>query len=254
MTKTTTLLFSVTLRHLTADGKRAAADLPPANLHHVSPSQLHTLLRAVNAIAPMVALPAEPEIRISGPTGDFVVRVKEEQLHLVSWSSAHKGGAVSPAEIMVAVSGEEPAETVSRGAPAVPRRAADKLSLVALGLAILLVNCFTVWVVTRPPRTLAAKAKLLPPEPAERLLAQVAGAYETGKSSGDRRLEIRRDASVQRVKLGPGGAVKDQQTFTVQPAEANGKRVLVTSRKSLITVKDNVSVVLYGDTYTRVMN
>lgn len=254
MTKNSPLLFSVTLRHLTADGKRAAADLPPAQLHYVSPDQLHTVLRAVNAIAAMVKPPAEPEVRITGPTGDFVVRVKDGQLHLVSWSSAHRGGAATPAEIVAAVTTEEAEETRVPTATVMPGRAREKMTLVALGLAILLVNCFTVWVVTRPPRTLAAKAKLLPPEPAERLLAEVAGAYETGKSPGDRRLEIRRDASVQRVKLGSSGAIKDQQTFTVQPAEANGKRVLVTSRKSLITVKDNVSVVLYGDTYTRVMN
>lgn len=258
MTKTaTTLLFSVTLRHLTADGRKAASDLPSAQLHYVAPDQLHSLLRSVDAIAAMVTFPAEPEVRITGPTGDFVVRVKDGQLHLVSWSSAHKGGTATPAEIMAAVTAQEvdePATPARRAAPAGKKGIGDKLALVALGLAIVLVNSFTIWILTRPPRSVAGKYRLLPAEPAERLLAEVAGSYETGKAAGDRRLEIRRDASAQRVKLGNDGTIKDQQSFTVLPAESAGKKALVTSRKSLITVKDNLSVILYGDTYTRVTN
>src|SRR3990172_1565761 len=103
MTKNATLLFSVTLRHLTTDGRKAAADLPPVQLHYVAPEQLHALLRSVDAIAAMTAFPAEPEVRINGPTGEFVVRIKDGQLHLVSWSSAHKGGPATPAQIMAAV-------------------------------------------------------------------------------------------------------------------------------------------------------
>lgn len=247
--------FSISLRHLSNDGKFAAANLTPAVLHDVAPEQLHALLRAASAIAGMVKYPVEPEIRIAGPAGNFVVRLMDGELHLVSWSSAHKGGPATPSAVMAAVLGDTP-EVLPETRPktAGQRQSGDKLSLVALGLAIVLVNCFTVWVLTRPTRTMAAKARLLAPEPAERVLAEVAGAYETGKSAGDRRLLIRRDGSVQRVKLGPDGSLKDQQAFTVQPADAEGKRVLVTSRKSLVTVRDSLSLVLYGDVYTRVLN
>ncbi len=48
--------------------------------------------------------------------------------------------------------------------------------------------------------------------------------------------------------------MKDVQTFEVKPVEAGGNVALLTSRKSLIKVKDNVSVVLYGDTSTRMQN
>lgn len=261
MSKTAALLFTVTMRHLAADGRKAAVDLPPVQLHYIAVNQLQMLLRAVEGIAAMVTYPAEPEIRISGPTGEYVVRVKDGQLHLVSWSSAHKGGPASPAEIIAAVTAadaDEPVTPTRRDAPAAAKRpvaksaAREKLTMAALVVAIILVNSFTIWILTRPPRSVAGKYQLLPPEPAERLLAEVAGAYETGKGDGDRRLEIRRDASAQRWKFGPGGTVKDQQVFTVQAAETAGKKALVTSRKSLITVKDSRSIVLFGDTYTRV--
>lgn len=261
MSRPPTLLFTLNLRHLTADGKRAAADLPPVQLHYIAASQLQSLLRSVEGIAGMIAYPAEPEIRISGPTGEFVVRVKDGQLHLVSWSSAHKGGTATTAEIIAAVTEQEPEKptaTRHESRPPLkpmkrpPSAAREKMTMIALALAIVLVNSFTIWILTRPPRSVVGKVRLLAPESAERLLADVAGAYETGKGDGDRRLDIRRDGSAQRTKFGAAGTVKDMQNFTVQGAESAGKRVLLTSRKSLITVKDSLSVVMFGDTYTRV--
>ncbi len=257
MTRPDTLLFSVSLRHLTADGKKCGLEFPAAQLRHVSVSQLETLLLAVDEIAPSVAPPAEPEVRISGATGDFVVRINAGQLHMVTWSSHHKVGAATPTQIVAAITGEEASEALrSKGSAGQPKSKGGRetLTLVALGLAILLVNSFTVWILTRPPRGFLPKYRLLAPEQAQRVLADVAGVYETGRGPGDRRLEVGRNASAQRIKLGPGGSVKDIQSFAVQAAEAEGNKALITSRKSLITIKDGISVVLYGDTYTRVTN
>lgn len=256
------MLFTVTLRHLSADGKNVGADIPNSQLYHVSPKQLHTLLKGLGDNAPSVVPPAEPEVRISGPSGEFVVRVNSGQLQLVSWSSAHKGGTATPAQIVATITGEEkvePVRSVARptASPAAARSSSpvrEKITLVLLGVAILAVNGFTAWIWTRPPRSLLPNYRVLGPEQAERVLASVAGTYETGRDSGDRRIEIKKDASVQRFKLGTGGAVKETQNFTVQPVETDGKTGLLTSRKSMITVKDNLSLVLFGDTYTRVPN
>lgn len=260
-----TLLFTLSLKHLSSDCKKAAADLPNAELYYISVKQLGSLLKSLHEIAPRVEPPTEPEIRITGPTGKFLVRVKAGEMHLVSWSSAHKGGVVTPEQVIEAVASgaateEEPkAEPQRRRPVAAPKASSsagtsDKLTIFVLGIAIVAVNCFTIWFVTRPPRSLAANYRLLSPQESERVLTEVAGSYETGKGAGDRRLVIKRDGSVQRIKFGAGGAVKDMQDFTVQPAESSGKRALLTSRKSLITVKDPISVVLYGDTYTKVLN
>lgn len=258
MTPVTNLLFTVSLRHLASDGKRAGKDIPNAQLHHVSIKELRVVITGLEKLAPGVVYPAEPEARISGPTGEFVVRVKDGRLHLVTWSTAHKGGAGTAAEILAVITGQEEQPEAVRGTrPAVSSGSTtlkQKLTLFALGAAIVAVNTFTLWLLTRPPRTMLANYRLMAPEQAQRILADVAGVYETGRQAGDRRLEISKDATVQRIKLGPEGSVKDAQMFTVQAAEANGRPALLTSRKTLITIKDNISVVLYGDTYSRVAN
>jgi hypothetical protein len=271
MTSDSTLLFTVILRHLSSDGKKAGADVPNAELYYMSVKQLRALLESANAVAPTVEYPAEPELRITGSTGKFVVRVKGGQLHLVSWSSAHKGGVVTPAQVIEAVGGGDKAEDAgsstskSRAPMKTPAKAAaakggsgsdwrEKLTLVALGIAIVGVNCFTVWFVTRPPRSLTGEYRLLPAEEAQQVLQDVAGAYETGRSSGDRRIEISKDGNVNRLKFGSGGSIKETQNFTVKPAVAAGNKALLTSRKSLMTIKDPTQLTLYGDTYKKVAN
>ena len=258
MSKPATLLFTLSLRQLASDGKKAGANLPNAQLHYISVKQLETLLQSMARLAPSVAYPAEPEMRISrGGRGDFVVRIKTGQLHLVSWSSAHKGGVVTPEQIVAAVAGEdggEEAQPAGAAAGGATRSWRERLTLVGLAAAVVAVNAFTVWFLTRPPRGFVAKYRLLEPERAQRVLADVAGAYQTGKGPGDRRLEIKPPGSAQRIKYGNEGIVKDQQNFDVKPVDAAGTLALLTSRKSLIKIKDNTSVVLFGDTYTRVTN
>lgn len=259
MSQQTDVLYTVALRHLSADGKRAGADLPALELNYISAKQLRSLVQGLEILAPKVVYPTEPEVRVTGPTGKFVVQVKAGQLHLVSWSSAHKGGVATTAQIMDAITG---GGTVSNTPIAVAssKKASgsslkEKLTLVGLGAAILAVNAFTIWFLTRPPRTLLGAYKLIPSDKAKRVLENAVGAYETGKGPGDRRIEIGADAEVKRIKYGSGGTVKDFQTFNVQPVESDGKLALLTSpRKTIIQLKDNISVVLYGDTYTRVKN
>jgi hypothetical protein len=257
MTKPSTALFLVTLRHLSADGKKFGAELPNVQLNYLSTKQLRTLLAAVADIAPTVAYPAEPEVRVEGPAGKYVIQVKAGRLNLVSWSSTQKYGALTTEQVFAAVTGEEPIEgarqdrVASAKAPA-PAGWRHKVTMVLLGAAIVGVNCFTLWFITRPPRSLLPKYRLLEPAPAERLLGEVAGTYETGKSPGDRHLQIQKNGEAERFKYGPEGAVKDKQVFTVAAAEVSGKPSLLTSRKSMISIKDPLSVVLYGDTYVRV--
>ena len=254
MSKPGETLYNVNLRHLSRDGRTAAADLPAQLLSHIPAKQLRGLLEAVGDLGPGVVYPVEPELRIAAPDGMFVVQLKGGRLNLVSWSSRHKGGEYSAEQIFAIVTGQElvggAGRAVDTGGGGGGLRA--RATLIALALAIVGVNSFTVWFVTRPPRTLLPHYTLLPPGPGERLLGNVAGPYETGGKPGDRRLEIAPNGKAQRYKFGPERAPTAQQAFTVQPADTQGKPVLLTSRKALITIKDPVTVVLYGDTYKRV--
>lgn len=253
------LLFQISLRHLSSDAKKAGATLPDVQLNHVSLKQLRTLLESAAAIAGTVAYPAEPELRLTAPHGKFVVQIKAGNLNFISWSSTTKvGGVISPAQIIAAVSGEEPEKVVYASSPATSSGSGGaslgsltpKFNMIMMIVAIVLVNTFTIWFVTRPTKTLAPKFTLLAPEPAERLLSDVAGVYET--RGGERRLEIARNGGVQRIKFGKERAVAQKQSYTVQAALAAGQNALVTDRKSLITIKDPSTIVLFGDTYQRV--
>jgi hypothetical protein len=256
MSKQTEPLYTVGLHHLSSDAKKADANLGDVQLNYLSAKQIGSLLESAAALAPDVTPPAEPELRITGGTGKFVVKVKADGLHFVSWSKANKGGGnLAPAQIVAIIRGEDGSGGGGGGrqsAGGESRAFGQSKSIGLMAVAILAVNSFTLWWVTRPPRTLLPKYTVMQSGPAERLLTDVAGVYETGGEPGDRRLEIQKDGAAQRIKFGPMRAVAQQQTFTVKPAEAAGKPALVTSRQSIITIKDPVSVVLYGDTYQRV--
>lgn len=255
MSKSGEILYMVALKHLARDGKKAAADLPEVQLNYIPAKQLRALLDAVAALGPAVVFPVAPELRITAPDGKYVVQLKGGRLQFTSWSSQHKGGEYSAERIYSIITGEEEAE-----AQRAQQRSGDssgglmqsKPMLALLVVAIVAVNTFTFWFVTQPKKTLVPKYTVLSAEPAKRVLENVAGFYETG----ERRLEIDKSGKAHRYKIGPERKLVSPQTFTVEVADAGGKQALVASlnanRKALITIKDPVSVVLYGDTYQRV--
>lgn len=254
MSTTGETLYSVAMRHLSSDAKRAGVDLPDAKLNHLSLRQLRTLLDSAAKLAPTVAYPIEPEMRIVAGAGNFVVQLKNGGLNFISWSSAVKvGGTITPAQIISAIAGDVVEQSSGRAqSSSTPSRFSGSFSMALMAVAILAINGFTYWFVTQPPRTLVPKFTLLDSGPADRLLSEVAGVYETGGGPGDRRLEIRKDGAVHRFKFGTARKVVQKQEFTVKAAQASGKPALVTDRKTLIAINDPVSVVLYGDTYRRV--
>jgi hypothetical protein len=256
MSKPGETLYMVTLKHLTRDAKKAAAALPEVQLRYIWGNQLRALLDAVAALGPGVVFPVEPELRITAPDGKYVVQLKGGKLQLVSWSSKHKGGEYSATRIHAIVTGEEEAEAQrahdAATAPAGGGLLQSKAAMALMLVAIVAVNGFTLWFVTRPKKTLLPKYTVLAAEPAWRVLETVAGYYETS----ERRLEIDKNGKAQRFKIGPERKLTALPAFTVEAADAGGKQALLASlnasRKTLITIKDPVSIVLYGDTYQRV--
>ena len=250
-------LYSVAFRYLSSDAKKAGAELPEVQLHHLSIRQVRSLVESAAALAPSVALGLEPELRITGASGKFVVQLKTGHLSLVSWASNKQGGGVlNPAQIVAVITGEDTAADDRRQFARAPRLLGllGSMNVGLLVVATVAVNVFTVWFMTRAPRTNVPKFTLLQAGPAERVLTDVAGVYETGGGPGDRRLEIKSDVGVQRIKFGPNRVAAQKQNYTVKAAEAAGRPalVMVTKGQSLITIKDSLSIVLYGDTYQRV--
>lgn len=252
--------YTVSLRQLAPDATDAGVSYAEAERKDVSAKELRALLRSAAALAPRVAYPLAPELRITTAAGRFVVQLKDGRLHFISWSSAKsRGGNPTADQIFAIITGQE-VEDDNRGSAA----AASSGDVVKasstwrwgvgsiLVVVILVANFYSVWNYRKPPGDLLPPLRLLDGEPAKRLLENVAGSYETGDTAGDRRLEINRDGRVVWIKFGPNRAPAERKELTAQGAETSGQPALLTSKKGLIKVKDRTSLSLFGDLYQRV--
>lgn len=251
--------FAVVLKQLAPDARKAGLEFKDATLE-VSSKDLRTLLRSAETLAPSVSYPLTPELRVTAPSGRFVVQLKDGRLHFISWSSAKsRGGNPTADQIHAIIVGEEvqddttPVAVSATEAGTSSSKAGRWLLIAGLAVVIVGVNLYSIWNYRKPPGKLLPPFRLLQQEPEKRLLESVAGQYETGAGPGDRRLEIAQDGRVVWFKFGPNRAPTDRKEFTAQGAESEGQPALFTSRNAIIKVKDTTSVLLFGDTYNRVL-
>lgn len=244
--------FSVTVHHLAPDAKKAGVEFPDVELANVTPARLRGLLDELAKLAPRIQFPVTPEMRIVAAERRFLVQVKEGHIRFSSWSVRAGGCDLTPAQILAAITGsdEEPAAIAPTGITAGGRSRWAKIGFIAM--AILGSNAVTTWMLLRPtPNPFLPEYTLLASEPAERLLAGVAGEYRTGANEGDRGLKIMRDGRLHWVKFGPRATIVEESDLSAQAVRSNGQPALLTSADALIEIKDSVTLIFYGDTYRR---
>jgi hypothetical protein len=249
--------FTVTLHHLSPDVKRAGLEFPDQELISVTPEKLRALLEALAVLAPKTEPPAEPELRIAGPHGRFLVQGRNKQVKVISWSTQGGGSGLSSERILAMIMGMEQEE----GSPNRGRRKTDadggsrRWKIALLAVVVLGSNAVTAWMLTRPPPPpppeILAEHKFVAPERGERILGQFAGNYETGTGDGDRRLTVGKDGAVRWTRLGPNQTVTEDFALTAKAAESRGQPVLVASNFGMIEMKDPITVVYFGDSYRR---
>ena len=252
-------MFGVGFKQLAPDAKNAGVEYRETERQDVSGKELRALLRSVAELAPHVAYPLTPELRILAPSGRFVVQLRDGRLHFVSWSSAKsRGGNPTADQIFAIITGQEveddatPVAAAGKGGGDRSGGAWRWVAGTVLLVAFLGINIYSVWNYRKPPGNLLPPFKILEPGPAKRTLEKMVGNYETGEAPGDRRLEIKKDGRAAWIKFGSDRAAVERREFTVQGAQTGGQDAFFTSRKSLIKVKDNSSVLLFGDLYLRV--
>ena len=259
MSQSAAPIFDVTLSQLSPDGKKAGIDYTTTERLGLSSKELRGLLNAAAAVAPEVVYPLTPEVRITAPSGKFVVQLREGRLNFISWASTKSRGGNPTVDQIVAIVGGEVAEADLRieetPVAATPEASTGRRKIllgVMLGLVVVGLNVFTFTSARRPPGNFLPPLKVMDSGPAERLLASLAGNYETGTSIGDRRLQISKNGTVIWIKFGANRTTAEEKTFTTQAVDASGTNGLLTNRKGLIKVKDPTTVTLFGDVYTRV--
>lgn len=252
--------FKLNFRHLTPDGRELGVRHADSELASVEAGRLREILRAMEkAVAQQAASdPAAPEIRITSPHGVFMVKTANGRLRLHSWSLKSGTREMTVDEIIETVGGK-PVEEKAHAHPAA-QAPAGAASAGLLGriprwvkVAVLVVlfggiNAVSGWMLMRPPPDLLPPHEMLSAAATERLLAMVAGEFETGSRPGDRWMTIVRTGNIRVVKYGPK---PDETLLTARAATVNGQEVLITSARSMIEIKDADTLVLFGDTYKR---
>lgn len=252
--------FKLNFRHLTPDGRELGVRHADSELASVDAAQLREILRAMEkAVAQQSPSdPAAPEIRITSPHGVFMVKTANGRLRLHSWSLKSGTREMTVDEIIETVGGKPP-EVKSHPHPvahAPAARSSDSLlgripRWVKVALLVVLfggINAVSGWMLMRPPPDLLPPHEMLSSAATERLLATVAGEFETGSRPGDRWMTIVRTGNIRVVKYGPK---PDETLLTARAALVNGQEVLITSARSMIEIKDADTLVLFGDTYKR---
>jgi len=251
--------FNVTLHHLSPDVTQAGAHFQDMDYLRVKTSDLRRMLEALAVLAPKVEFPAEPELRIAGPHGRFLVQAKNGQVKVISWSSqTGTGGEMTPDRIYAMIVGMESGDSAREPAGALERflgGVSPRSKVAILAVAILGSNAITAWFLTRPnavpPRELLPEYRPVAADQAKRIFDEFAGEYESGVGDARRQLTIGHDGTLHWEKFGANETVEEDVRPTAQAAESHGHPVLVASNYGMIEAKDAISVVYFGDTYRR---
>jgi len=250
--------FSVTLHQLAPDMSEASHRLSDTAARPLSAAAVRQMIEAFARLAPGTQYPTQPELRIVGPAGSFLVQARNGEMRVSSWSAQASGASLSCDQIVALVlgldapgAGPQPGAAASGGA----RRNSARGKFAALVLGVVAVNGGTAWLLTQPPPPLPPEVlpacQIVAPERAQRVLDDFAGEFDTGTAEGDRHLTIRRDGGIRWFKWGAGRTVEEETTLQARAAESRGRAVLVTENSGMIELKDPITIVYFGDAYRR---
>lgn len=257
--------YSVILHHLAPDATAAGLAFDDTQLETANRAELRDLINAFALVATKLSIyePSQPEMRVKTEQSVFVIRARHGRLLLVGWEAALRGEEHSTDFILATVTEttepieETPRKTEARaiGNPVnedekvgfLPRW--SKIAL--LVIVILGLNGFTAWMLFSPAKTTVPDYILMSESDGRALLGRLAGEFTTGHNPGDRQLVLASDGIVKLAKFGPQKSLTEQRTKKVRAAMVNGQPALITSDPSVLTIKDDNTVVLYRTTYRR---
>lgn len=250
-------MFTVSTVNLTPDLRTAQSDLGTCDFGQLDAGQLIILLQRFRDIDPVQNLEADPHVVVGGPAGKFIVRTNNRQLFLYSaYDTSQPAVELDAAAIADAAQFHpRPLEVSPSASPeeAAPRRRrARNGAAVAILAAGLLLNGYTVYSffyiddINRPPpvQLLTRESEIAAHRQA------VAGRYFTGRTEGDRIIEIDPAGHVRFLRLTATGE-RLETTDTSRIGRLDTKLCLVTSDNGVIEILNIDALVYYRDTYRR---
>jgi hypothetical protein len=246
-------MFTVTTINLTPDLRTAHLDLGSRDFGQVDANQLAALLERFREIDPVQNHDAQPRVIVFTPAGNFIIRTDAKKLFLHdSLAPAQSGIELDPARLADALESLATAPSAPAKRPAPSSRRLRNVATAALFAAGLALNAYTLHAfleiddVNRP-----APVQLLTDdiEIAARTNA-AAGRYATGRSEGDRIIEIDRSGRVRFFRITPTGQRPDSDdAFRI--GRLDTKLCLATTRHGVIEILNIDTLAYHRDTYRR---
>lgn len=254
--------YQVILHALAPDATDAGTQYADTTLDGVSEAQLRTLLDDFADLAGRLA-PLDtfrPHIRINFPAGLAMITPLDGKLYYGSWDTKGRGIEASVDDIMAMVMGTaevpKPAPGEIRSSAPPMRKAATGrrkyLTIAALGIAIVAMNCATAWMLLKPARTILPPHVFLSDAQSDALMKQVAGEYQTGPLEGDRHLEISALGLFRFAVYGPHRTLTRVHLQSGRAARITGGTVILTNEYGVLRIIDPNTITIYGDTYRRI--
>ncbi len=255
--------YQVILHALSPDATDAGGQFADTTQDAVPEEQLRKLLVALAGLTSRLS-PEDtfrPYIRIKSPAGMAMITPIEGKLYYASWDTKGRGIEVTVDDIMakVAVAAEAPkAARVESRAPIPvasvksPKRKAVTVAL--LGIAIVVMNAVTIWMLVKPARSLLPPHVFLPDTESDALIKKMAGAYQTGILEGDRHLQIEQLGLLRFTVYGQNRSLRREHLQSGRGAKTVDGEVIITNESGVIKLIDPNTIAVYGDTYRRVLN
>lgn len=249
-------MFTVTTVNLTPDLRTAQPDLGTCDFGQVDDGQLIVLLERFRTIDPVQNHDAEPQVIVTGSAGKFIIRTSHRKLFLYSAPDSSQPAVELDASAIAEVAkSPSPTSTARRSSPEDPtpaRRLARNGAAISILAAGLLLNGYTVYSffyiddINRPPPVqLVTSATEISAQ-----LSASTGRYATGRSEGDRVIEIDPTGHIRFHRITATGEQLESED-TGRIGRLDTKLCLATRDSGIIEILNIDTLVYYRDTYRR---
>lgn len=254
-------MFRLSTVNLSEDYAHAGAEHGTVERGELTREQLIALLENFRGLATAQNEDADPHLLLTSTVGRFLVRAGRGKLFLYNARvTVEPYAELSPEEIVTQLERDNitlaPFPHLAADSsvpPTPPRRSSHRGIALAILVAGLAVNGYTLYSIFYTDTVNDAPVVALLTEPAElaAVAREVVGTYATGNRTGDRVIVVEPDGRVRFSEIGSKNSILNNTT-TYRLGRQLRKLCLTTADSGIIDLIDSSTLVYYRDTYHRV--